>query len=148
MKKIILGMAVLVALSLSAFATTEPINGAIIKQFKDNYPTASNVKWFQGKDYYQVSFSQTDIRSTMYFNNEDQVFRTLRYYNEDQLPPLILFTINEQYKNKDIKSVTELTETNKGISYEIVLEDSKNTIIVHSDQAGELNTVSKFKKTQ
>ena len=148
MKKLILGMAVLVTLSLSAFATVEPINGKVIKQFNENHPTASNVKWFEGKNYYQVSFIQNEIRSTMYFNNENQIYRTLRYYGEDQLPPFISFKINERYKNKDIKGVTELTETNVGVSYEIVLEDSKNTIIIQSDQAGELHTVRKFKKTK
>ena len=147
MKKIIFGMAVLVTLSFSAFATVDPINGEVLKQFNENHPTASHVKWYQGNNYYQVSFIQNEIRSTMYFNNENHIYRTLRYYGENQLPPFITFKVNEQYKNKEIKGVTELTEADHGLSYQIVLEDSHNTIIVHSDNNGNLSTVKKLKKS-
>ena len=153
MKKIILGMAVLVALSLSAFTTVEPINTdapintAIVKQFKLTYPAASNVKWSQFEDFYQVHFTQGEIRSIIYFNNQDQIFRTLRYYGEDQLPPFITLKIKEHYKNKDIKNVTELSDVNRGLYYEIVVEDSKNIIIVKSDDHGNLETVQKMKKS-
>lgn len=148
MKKIILGMAVLVVLSLSAFATAEPINGAVIKQFKETHPAATNVKWYQGKDYYQVTFTQFNMRSTIYFNNEDHIFRTLRYYMQDQLPPFIAENIKTKYKNKKIKSVVEISEMGMGLFYQIVVEDSRNLFIVQSDQYGNLHTEKKFKKTE
>ena len=146
-------MAVLVALSLSAFTTVapsntvEPINTAIVKQFKQTYPAASNVKWSQFEDFYQVHFTQGETRSIIYFNNEDQIFRTLRYYGKDQLPPFITLKIKEQYKNKEIKSVTELSDVNRGLSYTIVVEDSKNIFIVKSDDHGNLHTAQKMKKS-
>lgn len=147
MKKIILGLTVLVALSLSAFTTVNPINEAVIKEFKKTYPTASEVKWFQGKDYYQVSFQQDETRSVIYFNNENHIYRTLRYYGEDQLPPFITLKINERYKNKEIKNITELSDVNKGLSYEIVLEDARHIYIVQSDDFGDLRTTKKLKKS-
>ena len=147
MKKIILGMAVLVALSLSAFTTVNPINEAVIKEFKKTYPTASHVKWYQGDDYYQVSFQQDETRSVIYFNNEDHVYRTLRYYGENQLPPFITIKIQERYKNKEIKYITELSDVNKGISYEIVLEDARYIFIVKSDEFGNLQTTKKLRKS-
>lgn len=148
MKKIILGMAVLVALSLSAFATEGPINGAVIKEFKKTYPAATNVKWYEAKDYYQVTFTQYEMRSTIYFNNEDHIFRTLRYYGEAQLPPFITQKIKARYKNKDIKSIVEISEIEKGLFYQIVLEDSRNLFIVQSDRYGNLHTDKKLKKSQ
>ena len=147
MKKIILGMAVLVALSLSAFATAEPINGAVIKQFKQTYPLANNVQWYQGKDYYQVRFNQDEMKTIIYFNNNDQIYRTIRYYGEGQLPPFITLKIKDRYKNKEIINVTELTDTNEGLSYEISLEDAATITIVRSDASGNLKTFKKMNKT-
>lgn len=147
MKKIILGMAVLAALSLSAFTTVNPINETVIKEFKKTYPEASQVKWYQGTDYYQVSFLQGETRSVIYFNKKDHIYRTLRYYGEDQLPPFITLKINERYKNKKIKGITELSDTNTGLSYQIVLEDARHLFIVKSDDYGNLKTTKKLKKS-
>ena len=148
MKKIILGMAMLVAFSLSAFATSEPINGKVIKEFKKTYPAATHVNWYEGKDYYQVTFTQYDMRSTIYFNNEDHIFRSLRYYKEDQLPPFIAENIKAKYKNKKIKSIVEISEMGMGLFYQIVVEDSRNLFIVQSDQYGNLHTEKKLKNTE
>lgn len=147
MKKIILGMAVLVTLSLSAFTTVSPIDVTVIKQFKKTYPAATAVKWYQGKDYYQVYFTQGETRSIIYFNNENNIFRTLRYYGEAQLTPFITLKIKERYKNKDIKGVTELSDKEK-LTYTIVLEDEQNIFIVQSDDFGNLHTTKKLKKSR
>lgn len=138
----------LAAFSLSSFTTLEPINEAVVKNFKKTYPEAGNVIWYQGNNYYQVSFSQQEIRTTMYFNNENQVYRTLRYYGENQLPPYIMFKLKQRYKNKEITGVTEMAEADMGVSYDVVLQDSQNIIMVHSDSYGNLQTTKKLKKSK
>jgi predicted AAA+ superfamily ATPase len=146
MKKIILILAIF-SLAFSAFATSKPVKESIVKKFKESYPTASDVRWFQGENQYQVSFWQNDVRTIMYFNDQDQVYRTLRYYEAKQLCPFIATKIKDKYAGKSIKSVAELTNDGEGILYEIVLEDSNRLYIVHSDDSGNLRTIKKLIKS-
>ena len=143
MKKLLFTLVAFYA--LSSFKAPIPPEETLEKQFNERYPEAREAKWFVKDNLYQVSFKQDDISVIIYFNKKNGVDRSLRYYEERDLNPFIACKIKENYKNKMIKGIAELT-TGYGIKYEIVMEDNASIYIIHSDSAGNMETVNKYKK--
>jgi hypothetical protein len=134
MKTIIISVVMLFAASSYAGPA---IHETVVKKFNENFPEAQSVKWYSGTDYYEVSFINKDVPERVYYDLDGKVIRTIRYYDETKLNPFISQKIKEKYRNKSIKSVTELQE-DSGILYQIVLQDDKHLYIVNCNGSGEI----------
>lgn len=143
MKKIIISMAMLFA--LTAHATPPTINEAIVKSFKEAFPLAQSVKWYEGDSYYQVSFTNNDVLCKIEYDLKGNIFRTMRYYTEKDLCPFIAIKVKEKYNGRSIKGIVEL-QNNDGLVYEIVMQDADRWYIVNSDSDGNMHVKNKFKK--
>lgn len=134
--------------TIAAYGIPGPVNESVIQKFKTNFPTASNVKWYEGKDYYQVTYMQDNIKTSLYYNNDDEIYRTIRYFDETYLPPFVTLRIKNKFENKSIHSVTEYSDRNEGFKYQIVLEDADNLFIVQCDSHGNINSKKKLIKSK
>lgn len=142
MKKIIVCAAML--FTLSASAATPAINEKIVKKFKEVFTEAQNIKWYDGTDYYEVSFVEKDILERVYYDLDGNVFRTIRYYDEKKLSPFIALKIKEKYGNKSIEGITELQEDG-GLIYQVILKDEKHLYIVDCNDYGDMYLQNKYK---
>lgn len=142
MKTIIICLSML--FSLSVFAAPDS-NQTVIKKFNETFPEAQNIKWYNGTNYYEVSFIDKTIPERVYYDLNGRVIRTIRYYDETKLNPFISQKIKERFRNKSIKSVTELQE-DEGILYQVILQDNKHLYVVNCNGSGEMYLQHKYIK--
>ena len=55
---------------LSSFALANIPNEKVLKVFSESFAAPSEVKWFEGNDYYEVRFVESNIRSVVSYDKE------------------------------------------------------------------------------
>ncbi|HEU5052813.1 MAG TPA: hypothetical protein VFT78_06860 [Hanamia sp.] len=140
MKKIIVAIAMLFAVSAYAAPSTHE---TVIKKFKETFPQAQGVKWYDGDAYSEVSFMDKDVSERVYYDEDGKVFRTIRYYDETKLNPFISQKIKERFRNKMITGITEVQE-DADILYQVILQDNKHLYVVNCNGSGEMYLQHKF----
>ena len=143
MKKIFFALALLVSTAL--FATSPEVDEQVSKQFKETFPAAIEVKWYDYETFYEVVFKNNDILCRVKYDLKGNIISTRRDYHEKDLSLFIIAKVKEKYAGKKIFGVTEITSS-EGVTYNIVLEDDKNWINLNSDESGNISQVQKLKK--
>jgi len=143
MKKIFFALALLV--SAASFATSPEVDEQVSKQFKETFPAAIEVKWYDYETFYEVVFKNNDILCRVKYDLKGNIISTRRDYHEKDLSLFIIAKVKEKYAGKKIFGVTEITSS-EGVTYNIVLEDDKNWINLNSDESGNISQVQKLKK--
>jgi len=143
MKKIFFAIALLV--STASFATSPEVDEQVSKQFKETFPAAIEVKWYDYETFYEVVFKNNDILCRVKYDLKGNIISTRRDYHEKDLSLFIIAKVKEKYAGKKIFGVTEITSS-EGVTYNIVLEDDKNWINLNSDESGNISQVQKLKK--
>jgi len=143
MKKIFFALALLV--STASFATSPEVDEQVSKQFKETFPAAIEVKWYDYETFYEVVFKNNDILCRVKYDLKGNIISTRRDYHEKDLSLFIVAKVKEKYTGKKIFGVTEITSS-EGVTYNIVLEDDKNWINLNSDESGNISQVQKLKK--
>ena len=143
MKNIFFALALLV--STASFATSPEVDEQVSKQFKETFPAAIEVKWYDYETFYEVVFKNNDILCRVKYDLKGNIISTRRDYHEKDLSLFIIAKVKEKYAGKKIFGVTEITSS-EGVTYNIVLEDDKNWINLNSDESGNISQVQKLKK--
>jgi hypothetical protein len=142
MKKLFLAFAVLT--SSLAFASPA-VDGKIEKTFKESFPKAEKVTWYESDSYYEVLFTNNQVTCRMWYDHDGNVSKTERYYKEDGLSPFLLAKLNKKFPGKKVYGVTEVS-TDGGTTYNIILEDEKQWYQVSADDAGSVHLDKKLLK--
>jgi hypothetical protein len=142
MKKTIITFVALF-LMVAAFAATP--NEKVLKVFKATFISPEEVTWYDYADYYDVSFVQSGIRSSVKYDKEGNFMSSIRYYGEQNLPINIVCQLKKKFADKKVYGVTEMTNADE-INYYIKLEDDKNWITVKVSGNGQMTSVEKYKK--
>jgi hypothetical protein len=142
MKKLFI-ITCLLALSLGSFATE--VNEVVKNVFTRTYPEAKSISWEELKDGYKVFFTRDHVSYRLMYDAEGNVTLALKYYGEENLPPLILNKLKKSYSEFKVHSVVE-EATDVSLTYHIVLENEKKIVNVKSDAVGSLETVSRYNK--
>jgi hypothetical protein len=143
MKKLLVILAVLV--SGVIYAATPDVDDKVEKSFKDAFPKAEKVTWYENENTYEVLFENDQVKCRMWYDKEGNVTRTERYYAENDLCPFILAKVKKRFNGKKVFGVTEVNDEN-GISYHIILEDANRWYHVNADSAGFLRLEKKLNK--
>ena len=143
MKKIFFALALLVG--MASFAASPKVDEQVSKQFKETFPSAAEVKWFEYETFYEVVFKNNDILCRVKYDLKGNIISTRRDYTEKDLSLFIVAKVKEKYQGKKIFGVTEITSS-EGVTYNIVLEDDKYWTNINSDESGNLSQVQKLKK--
>ncbi len=144
MKKVMY-LVVLLA-GLSAAATTPPeISEKVIKAFKATFTGASDVSWNQTDNSCRADFKMSEIRVCALYDNEGNLLKTIRYYNEKNLPSNVLAKVKMKHDGKLIFGVTEIVSVDE-VAYHIVLKDEKNWYWIKSDSFGNQELTQKLKR--
>lgn len=143
MKKIFLAAALFA--SCLVFAADPGVTENVEKKFKEAFPNAEKVNWYDNESYYQVFFTNAKINCRMLYDKEGNVLQAERYYSEDGVCPFIRARVQHKYAGKKIYGVTEVTN-DAGITYYIILEDAKRWYHVTANDAGSMHLTKKLIK--
>jgi hypothetical protein len=143
MKKIFFALALLVG--TASFAANPEVDEQVSKQFKETFPSAQEVKWFEYETFYEVVFKNNDILCRVKYDLKGNIISTRRDYTEKDLSLFIVAKVKEKYQGKKIFGITEITSS-EGVTYNIVLEDDKYWTNINSDESGNFSQVQKLKK--
>jgi hypothetical protein len=142
MKKIV--FAAMLLFSISAFANIR-VDEKIERQFRESFPAATAVKWYDNKDYFEVFFVHNSVQCRISYNTDGAMIQMRRDYNKETLPLFISGAVQKKYPGKKVYGVTEIT-SQEGLQYHMVLEDDKNWYFVNSDSAGDISLNKKLRK--
>ncbi len=138
---------ILCLLTISLGATAS-VNEEVLKIFAKTFPEAQNITWEEikeGKEGYKVFFVKKEVSYRILYDASGNVIRSLKYYGEDNLPPLIQNKVQKAYTDYKIHSVVE-ESTEASFTYHIILENSKKIINLKSDPTGFLEVEAKYNK--
>lgn len=133
-----------VLLGVSSFAAN--INEKVLKNFRETFTTAENVKWHEYEDYLSVNFTQFGIRTTVNYDRKGNMLGALRYYEPHMLPLNVITQVKKQFPKQSLYGVTELSVGNE-VNYFIKMEDDRNWTTVKADASGNTSVVEKYKKS-
>ncbi|HEX4957876.1 MAG TPA: hypothetical protein VFV46_06830 [Lacibacter sp.] len=144
MKTLFFAFFLVTALSSRALDVPE-VNQRTIEKFQVAFKEATDVKWYAEENYDQVYCLIKGIKTQIKYDKEGKFVSCFRMYGANELPVIVQYKLNQEYANKKVTSVAELT-TDGSIEYHLVLEDDKFWYNVKSDSFGNLTTDKKFKK--
>ena len=105
---------------ITAFAATP--NDKVLKVFNATFTSPQEVTWYDHEDYYDVSFVQGGIRSTVKYDKEGNFMSSIRYYAEQNLPINIVCQLKKKFADKKVFGVTEMTNSEE-VNYYVKLEE-------------------------
>ncbi|NCI47398.1 PepSY-like domain-containing protein [Sediminibacterium soli] len=133
-------------LTASLGASANEVNEQVLKAFAASFPEAKNVAWEELKEGYKVFFVKNEVSYRLRYDEEGNVVLALKYYREDNLPPLIANKVKKSYRDYKIHSVVE-ESSETSLMYHIILENDKKIINLKSDPVGSLEVESKYNKS-
>ena len=148
MKKTILAWAVMLTVGLtSAFANkSEDINQNAIAAFRNDFTTATNVSWQQGKDYVKATFSLNDQIMYAFYNQQGELLGVMRHLLVNQIPLNLSKDIKKTYLSEYwISDLIEMSADGQ-THYYISLENGDETVILKSDASGNWKLHKTIKK--
>ena len=143
MKKLISIVACLFV--LSSFVSANIPNEKVLKVFTESFAAPSEVKWFEGTDYFEVRFVESNVRSVVTYDKEGNFLRSLRYYDESKLPFYVSCKLKKKFADKKVYGVTE--KVNEGVlTYYVKMESDTQWVTVKVDADGSMEVVEKYRK--
>jgi hypothetical protein len=136
---------ILCLLGLSIAAAASEVKEEVLKIFAKSYPGAQAAVWSETTEGYKVFFTRNNISYRIMYNEDGDVRLALKYYDEDNLPPLIVNKVKKAYAGYYIHSVVE-ESTESSLNYHIILQNEKKIINLKSDSVGMLEVESKYNK--
>ncbi len=138
-----MSLAGLLLLTVTCFAKTP--NDKVLKSFHTTFTSPKQVKWYEHKNYYEVSFAQASVRANVRYDLEGNFLNSTRFYKEQQLPANILCQLKRKYADKTIFGVTEIASPEE-IYYYVKLEDSKRWLTIKVNSNGQMEVLEKYRK--
>ena len=147
MKKIILSIAAVIAIGVSAFANFEsPVaNPRAQEVFKKEFAGAEAVTWAEEGGYNKVSFLLGGNRAIALFSNEGELLGSIRDLVYYQLPLAVITTIDKRFTGSAIFDIREVSNS-EGTRYQFTLEQKGKKYHVALFPDGNLASMSKIKK--
>lgn len=146
MKKIILSIATVLTLGLSAFASgNDEISLQARNAFKKDFTSASNISWEQKDNYVKATFSLNGQILYAYYNNNGDLQAVVRNIVSDQLPIKLLTDLRKDYNGYWITDLFEISSDNQ-TTYYVTLENSDKKIVLKSSDTAYWDIFSKEKK--
>ena len=139
-------------IGMYSFAWAQGIDQRFVRSFDSSFPNAQDVSWLEYSDAYEVSFIHAGIRSRILYPKDESFVRLTRYYKEDHLPYQVHLLINNQFPNRKIFGVTEVStiQQSRGelsVVYYVIVEDASKWVTVKIDRDGTLSVGKALKKT-
>ena len=145
MKKYLVLLIALLAGILSSAAVADNVNEKLLRSFKETYPNAKQVTWNEMPGTYIVNFVENGIRARIIYERNGVYQSSLRYYGEEHLPPYLVFYIKNNFPEKKIFGITEVS-TASSINYVVKMEDDRLYTTIKIDPDTRWEYVEEFVK--
>lgn len=123
MKRIFLALSLLLAASLSSFATETTVSGAIIHSFEASFAGAKNVKWSQTEEFYVAEFTLQNKVQYAYYRFTGELAVVARPLSLSDLGDAQKVSLYKQYEDYTITDIYELEDTDATRTF-VVLENA------------------------
>lgn len=140
MKNLILAIAIVVSASgvNPVHAHTANTDPRTEKVFAQKFAGAENIKWTKlGQDYQKVSFTLGGARAEAYFSSNGEFLGTVRNLFYNQLPLVVMQTIDSRFANAVIIEVKEINN-NDGTGYRLILEHKEKKYNIKLNSLGDI----------
>lgn len=138
--KQILSYAICILMTVSASAAP---GSKILEAFRSTFPNAENVKWFDDKAGYFVSFYQNKNFEKVFYNKEGDFVCSWKFTNGKDLPTNIVMVLDKKYNAGKILGVTEIATQNNS-SYEVKLTKGNKMYVVTILSDGYISKEQRF----
>ena len=130
---------------LSASATPGNENDAVLT-FQKQFVGADNVKWTKSEDGFQrVAFTWNSRRMEAYFDRDGEFAGAVRGLFYDQMPLIVIRSIERNFKKPLVLEVREITNT-EGTFYSLLMEIKGKKYRVKVDIGGGILDQERVKK--
>jgi hypothetical protein len=146
MKKIIVGLAVLLnVLTVNANAKV-PVSDKVLQSFQKEFARATNVNWvsWSEKNIFQATFTYDNARVEAYFDEDGDLLSTARFITESQLPLMVMKVLSTDYARYTVRRVVEYTE-NKEVYYLVTVFNEKGSMSLKFYSNGDVQRVKQVK---
>jgi len=147
MKQIILSLATVLMMGISAFAATpnDEVNQVAATAFHKAFVNARNIVWEQKQDFVKVTFTLNDQVLFAYYNNNGARQAVVRNLVSSQLPINLLTDLKKEYDGFWISDLFEIASDDQ-TNYYITLENADKKIVLRSNGAESWSVYAKTKK--
>jgi hypothetical protein len=146
MKQVILSIATMLMMGISAFAgVNDGVNEHAVQSFKKDFVNATNISWEQKQDYVKVTFSLNDQVLFAYYNNNGDLQAVVRNITSTQLPISLLSDLKKDYNEFWISDLFEIASEDQ-TTYYVTLENANKKIVLKSEGSSNWTVFSKTKK--
>jgi hypothetical protein len=146
MKKIILSLATVLLMGISAFAgKNDEVNQLAVNSFHKEFVSARNIVWEQKETFLKVTFTLNDQVLFAYYNNNGDRQAVVRNLISSQLPINLMTDLKKEYSGFWISDLFEIA-TDDQTSYYITLENADKKIVLKSNGAEGWNVYAKSRK--
>lgn len=125
--------------------TPVEINEKVKQSFKESFPDAKQVNWYENGDTYHVRFFRNGIDNRVDYDTDGTILATTRYYEGKYLPAFLISKLNKKYSGRKIHLVTELNNQ-EGLEYHITMHDEKKWYVVKAYPNGVMEVYNKYYK--
>ncbi len=133
MKKIILSIAILLALTGTSFAKpTSKINERVFASFKNDFYQASEVKWDVTSSYIMATFQLDKDIMYAYYDFQGNLIGVVHNILTSSLPVQLQKDIKKHYANYWVSDLFKVTNDD-GVYYYIQLKNADETIVLTTE---------------
>jgi len=131
MKKIILSLAIGLAVFSSAFAKPDATDRAIAS-FQKDFSQASDVSWASTSNYVLATFSMDNQTQFAYYDFQGNLIGIVHHILTSSLPADLSKDIKKRYSNYWVSELFQIT-TDEGVYYYIRLKNANETIALTTE---------------
>ena len=128
----------------TVLANDEPLSDKVKESFNKEFVGAKSVKWNQIGDYQMASFVFGGHRAEAYFNAEGGLEGSVRDLLFNELPPLVMKSLERRFATADIIDILEVSNK-EGTFYLLKVETLNKRFRVKLDINGDFLEVDKVK---
>ena len=146
MKQIILSLATVLMMGISAFAgKNEEVNQVAANAFHKEFTGAKNIIWEQKETFLKVTFTLNDQVLFAYYNNNGDRQAIVRNLISSQLPINLLTDLKKEYNGFWISDLFEIA-TDDQTTYYLTLENADKKIVLRSSGSEDWSVYAKSRK--
>lgn len=145
MKKIIITVAIIVNLTVSAFANEEKVKPEVLHAFNSQFSNAQHVTWVADNNHYKAAFNYYGTWMFAWYTTAGKFIGVTRNISSTELPLYLRNSLKTKYAGYWITDLVE--ESNKGgFSYYVTLENASQKIVLKSKNGSDWESYHKNNK--
>lgn len=145
MKRIILSMAVMLTLGVTAAFAGSEGNKKAQQVFQEEFKGAEQVKWTEVNEFSKVNFVLAGHRTEAWFSADGELVGTVRDIFYNQLPFVVLRSLDKKFPDATVIDLRETTGQ-KGTRYNLTMENAGKKYKVSVAADGDIVELKRVKK--